>query len=126
VTSGCLINVVHVVHVVRVIYDDRYGDMVREFVHAACQLRFIALTILHSVNDFNVRHQPRNNNNNNAAGFAAARRCLRFLVLVSFTLLWCLEVTLHSAPVRVDVVGVHASHQCRRELTGPPLDETAS
>jgi len=24
-----------------------------------------ALTILHSVNDFNVRHQPRNNNNNN-------------------------------------------------------------
>ena len=23
------------------------------------------LTILHSVNDFNVRHQPRNNNNNN-------------------------------------------------------------
>jgi len=25
----------------------------------------MTLTILHSVNDFNVRHQPRNNNNNN-------------------------------------------------------------
>ena len=25
--------------------------------------RTYALTILHSVNDFNVRHQPRNNNN---------------------------------------------------------------
>jgi len=57
-----------------------------------------------------------------AAGFAAARRCLRFLVLVSFTLLWCLEVTLHSAQVRGNVVGVHASHQCRRVLTGPQLD----
>jgi len=38
----------------------------RQLVHCrSFTIVTIALTILHSVNDFNVRHQPRNNNNNN-------------------------------------------------------------
>ena len=37
-------------------------------------LVMVALTILHSVNDFSVRHQPRNNNNNNNNGSSHDRR----------------------------------------------------